>query len=756
MSDQTLSLRGIAISGAEAGSDVSYAYLGMPSYAVDMAYYAEHGMNTVRIPINWSYIVDHANDIQASITGQTYLARVLSSVEDMLDHGLNVMLDLHSYMRFSPGSYAGSGNQIATAQEMYNIWSIIADTMHDVAQEHPNALLFEIANEPNSMSSQQMLANNNAGIAAIRDAGLENMVVLQGNSWSGMHSWYEVGSATDGISNAQILIPENIIDPLNNYAISVHQYVDWNGSGTSPTGQSLNNFINYANFNEFMEWVHEHDVKVILGEFGGGNDPNAIADVNYLLQQVESNPYTEGEGGFIGWTAWVGGHTWAQYNFNYIGPNADGTDNALMTQIYDNFLDGSFVPLPTPDPQPGPEIDPSPEPTPDPTSDPVNNVGETHQITWNWGAREVIQGFDAQSDVIDLGAFWKGYQDISLHNDGQGNLVINLLNVDNHLITLMGITLNEFGAGNLHGMTGGSFQDAVENDAKFYSFKWNYGLQTVINDFDPNAGVIDLKTFSSKQFSDLVINENAEGDATISLGFNNQLITLVGVDANALSADNFVGLNGQFADALAPNIIAQPEPEPEPVPEPGPEPEPEPVPEPGPVPGETEVETQVFTFGWNWGGRQIIQNFDADHDQLDLTAFWTNFSSFNIHEDGEGNVVIDMLELNNQTITLSNTTLASLSAENFKGVTGSYTSAVEVDPVKFYDYNWSYGTNSSIDNFDPDIGVINLLAFNQSYDKVQVSDNANGDAVVNLPFDHQTITLIGVSSDDISSDNFLF
>ena len=97
--------------------------------------------------------------------------------------------------------------------------------------------------------------NNNAGIAAIRDLGLDNMVIIQGNSWSGLHSWHKVGSATDGLSNAEVMIPANIVDPTNNYAIAVHQYVDWNGSGTSPVGQDLNDFINYANFNEFMEWV---------------------------------------------------------------------------------------------------------------------------------------------------------------------------------------------------------------------------------------------------------------------------------------------------------------------------------------------------------------------------------------------------------------------------------------------------------------------------------------------------------------------
>ena len=83
---------------------------------------------------------------------------------------------------------------------------------------------------------------------------------------------------------------------------------------------------------------HEHNVKVILDEFGSGDDANSIANVNYLLTQVEANSYVEGEGGFIGWAAWVGGHTWAQHNFNYVGPNPDGSDNTQMSQnLYATF-----------------------------------------------------------------------------------------------------------------------------------------------------------------------------------------------------------------------------------------------------------------------------------------------------------------------------------------------------------------------------------------------------------------------------------
>ena len=60
-----------------------------------------------------------------------------------------------------------------------------------------------------------------------------------------------------------------------------------------------------------------------------------------------------------------------------------------------------------------------------------------------------------------------------------------------------------------------------------------------------------------------------------------------------------------------------------------------------------------------------------------------------------------------------------------------------------------------IDNFDPTIGKINLSTFNKNYSDVSVHDNAQGDAVINLDFDHQTIILAGVNANEIHSDNFL-
>lgn len=763
MSDDTLQtyasapLRGINLSGAEAGSDVSYAYQGMPSLSTDMGYYIDRGMNTVRFPIKWSYITESIDADTASESGATYLSIVAQSIEEMLDAGLYVILDFHSYMRFSPDSYAGNSNEIASASDMYNVWSIVSDALHEQATAYPDHLILEIANEPNRMDTMQVLANNNAGIDAIRDASLTNMIIIQGNSWSGLHSWHKPGSATDGLSNAEVLIPANIVDPLNNYAIAVHQYVDWNGSGTSPVGQELNDFINYANFDEFMDWVHEHDVKVILDEFGSGSDANSIADVNYLLTQVEANGYVEGEGGFLGWATWVGGHTWAQHNFNYVGPNPDGTDNIQMAQIYMQHLTPLDESIVIPDStididgaiedaldqnDDNTETNQDNNDTTPPPPPPVEVSPGSHPIDWDWGAREVITGFDVSQHKIDLSEFWTNYDTISVSEDRSGNLTINLLDVDNHTVTLENVSLADFNSTNIVGVAGLFANGVIDHPVDYYTYGWNYGTHHVIDDFDVSSGVIELVAFNHG-FSDISITYEGSDSAVVDLGFNSQTISLNGLQSQQLTADNFYGLSGSFAEVAV--AISDPV-------------------DPGTNVGtDTGTDTgandgpqggQVYAYGWSWGNRDEVADFNAATDTVDLSAYWISFDKVKVYEDGDGNVVIDLVELNNHAITLENTSLSEFGADNIVGVTGDYDSSVQSDPMKLYTVGWNYGAESEIDNFNPEVGIIDLTAFNHSYNEITISNDSDGNAVVNLAFDNQTITLNGVDSSEITEDNF--
>lgn len=67
-------------------------------------------------------------------------------------------------------------------------------------------------------------------------------------------------------------------------------------------------------------------------------------------------------------------------------------------------------------------------------------------ITWNWGAQEVVPGFDAASDVIDFGHL--GANQLAFSETG-GDLVIEVLGNGGHSYTLVGVQAEDLGAGNL-------------------------------------------------------------------------------------------------------------------------------------------------------------------------------------------------------------------------------------------------------------------------------------------------------------------
>lgn len=320
-------LRGINLSGAETGDQLDPAAFPSIADAIGQNYpnpsfnFIAAGMNTVRYPINWNYITTtpdknaaNTNILHQNMTGTEYLESVHAMVQKLLNSGLNVILDLHDYMRFAAGQKAGDGDVVTTG-DMQKIWTLLADKFNDLATQypnqstHPNQLIFGIMNEPHDMQTQQVVDNDNAGIAAIRNQGLSNLILVEGNGWSGLHSWNDSAVGTDSKSNANLM--NEIIDQDNNYAIDVHQYFDSNGSGTHPECQPLTNFQTYLHWADFKAWVNKYKVKVFLSEFGSpSNGSNCASDANYLLSQIAGLQYTDSTGGFIGWTTWFTSHSW--------------------------------------------------------------------------------------------------------------------------------------------------------------------------------------------------------------------------------------------------------------------------------------------------------------------------------------------------------------------------------------------------------------------------------------------------------------
>lgn len=356
-----MAYRGVNLSGAEFADDGSgQAQKGAFTPKIDdAALFLYRGMNVYRIPVTWEYIADINGNLKTDADGQQYLAKLDAVISSLLEKNAYVLLDLHNYMRYNPSNVSlnymdhdpngadviGSGSNAPTKLAYERLWKNLATHFNQ-----PN-MMYDIMNEPHDMPMSQVLANQNAAIAGIRNAeagAAPHLIMIEGNYWTGLHSWTK--TTTSDQTNAQAY-PAGIVDSKNNYAFEVHQYFDPDASGTYTTGDCLSHsdFIRGYTFNgitypgfpvywaEFLHWAKTNKAKVFLGEFGSPDTENCRADIKTVLETMNKFPYGKDSGVFIGWSVWAAGGSWGDY-VNSIAPG--GPANTLMwdNELYQNYL----------------------------------------------------------------------------------------------------------------------------------------------------------------------------------------------------------------------------------------------------------------------------------------------------------------------------------------------------------------------------------------------------------------------------------
>ncbi|OGT31908.1 MAG: hypothetical protein A3E87_02810 [Gammaproteobacteria bacterium RIFCSPHIGHO2_12_FULL_35_23] len=424
-------------------------------------------------------------------------------------------------------------------------------------------------------------------------------------------------------------------------------------------------------------------------------------------------------------------------------------------------------------------------------------------LGWNYNAGDkVIENFNLVHDVIDFNYAF-GLNNLNLYEQN-GSTIIDIvdsnqrfilegikyadLNAFNFIKAPVGFAEAFFGdtlppppvedndnsgeepsvdnneGGNNEGSDDNGGQ-VVEGNAGAYSFTWNWGARAVIEDFDVTTDHIDLKSFWTS-YEQINFYNNAEGNAVIDLtNLNNQTLTLTGVSLAELSGQNFIGLSGVVSSVLGSN--SEPAGNEDNV---GNEDE---VEVPPPVDQGNTGESHVYSFTWNWNNHQTIQDFDLSQDSIDLKSFWTNYSDFSIHNNAQGNAVIDLTNLNNQTIILVGISAAELSASNISGVTGDYNQALNLsdniggnnnqvlnsttEETEVFSFTWAWGNRDVVSDFEVGHDVVDLRSFWITPDRVEVYNNSQGDAVIDLlAVNNQTITLDGISTEQLNDNSILF
>lgn len=312
MSSPVPAYRGVSLAGAEFAADpwgngtfpgtygVHYIY---PTTA-EVSYFGGKKMNTLRLPFRWERLQPN---LQQAFDSAEW-ARLDGFVSQATAAGMTVVLDPHNYARWHT-NLVGAG---VSNEAFADFWGRLAAAYKGNAR-----VAFALMNEPHDMGTEQWLSAANAAVAAIRAAGANNLLLVPGNGWTGAHSWDQ---SWYGSPNATVML--GLVDPADNHAFEVHQYLDADSSGNS--GSCVSTTIGVERLTAFTAWLRSHAKRGFLGETAGGNNATCQAAIDGMLAYLSSNRDV-----WAGWTWWAAGPWWGDYMFS-IEPRSNGSDAPQM------------------------------------------------------------------------------------------------------------------------------------------------------------------------------------------------------------------------------------------------------------------------------------------------------------------------------------------------------------------------------------------------------------------------------------------
>ena len=71
-----------------------------------------------------------------------------------------------------------------------------------------------------------------------------------------------------------------------------------------------------------------------------------------------------------------------------------------------------------------------------------------------------------------------------------------------------------------------------------------------------------------------------------------------------------------------------------------------------------------------------------------------------------------------------------------------------------FSFTWNWGENTLIKDFNPEEDIVDLRQFwLEDSTQFEIANNANGNAVISVPSNNQTITLQGIYQDQLTLDH---
>ncbi|SFV30163.1 glycoside hydrolase family 5 protein [Hyphomicrobium facile] len=259
----------------------------------------EQGFKILRVPFKFQNIQPGPDrDIRSQDLQE--LGRVASRCAR---NEIICILDMHNYGSYYSDDGKGfglAGSNGVSNQKLAKLWANLS-----VHFKNNPYIWFGLMNEPHEQSALEWIKTANTIALAIRDAGVPNKIVFQGSYWDGAHSW----DSSD--NSVQVL---KAYDPLNNFAVEAHQYLDLDSSGTSSFCMPLSGS---HRLDPFTTWLKKYKMQGIIGEAGWANNFLCLHEGEDMLNSWKSAMATPSEGGYIGFTYWAAGPWWDK-NYPYL------------------------------------------------------------------------------------------------------------------------------------------------------------------------------------------------------------------------------------------------------------------------------------------------------------------------------------------------------------------------------------------------------------------------------------------------------
>ncbi|EYC51967.1 cellulase [Hylemonella gracilis str. Niagara R] len=290
----TRPLRGVNLSGAEFSNTQLPGTLHKDyTYPADedLRYFQQVGMGIIRLPFRWERI-QHEPHGPLDTTELAELQRVVSTARALK---LCILLDLHNF-----GSYRGQvlGSPALPGSALTNVWLQLQRAFPD-----PDTTALGLMNEPAPIPVAEWTAMAQETVLALRAAGARNLILVPSGRWSGAHEWHK---RFEGVTPAESF--QTFQDPLDNYAIELHQYADADFSGTGSLCLSATHLRQILE--RVTSWAIQERKKLFLGEFGMPPSAECLLTLTAMLQSMQDTH------AWLGWTYWSAGRWWGTYPYS--------------------------------------------------------------------------------------------------------------------------------------------------------------------------------------------------------------------------------------------------------------------------------------------------------------------------------------------------------------------------------------------------------------------------------------------------------